>query len=138
MLTPDHVKTHAIKDSSNKNNARPIHGNRSNDLGIRPEAEKHGNRRINQSSDIGNWTKNWAQFPWSPMYSVFDWVFSKAFLENQDDLEGQSGKELVKNAATLTETIELNAAVLPILISANRSEITALTRIEYTGNAVGS
>jgi len=34
--------------------------------------------------------------------------------------------------------MELNAAVLPMLISAIRSEITALTRIEYIGNAVGS
>lgn len=85
MFTPNHVKDYAVKNSSNKNNTRPIHGDRSNDLSIRPEAEKHGNRRINESSDIGNWTKNWPQFPWSPMYFVFGWVFSKALLENQDD-----------------------------------------------------
>lgn len=44
----------------------------------------------------------------------------------------------VKNAATFTDTIELNAAALPILMSANKREIMALTRIEYKGSAVGS
>lgn len=78
MSTPNYIEHHAVKDSSNKKNARPIHGDWSNDGSIGPEAEEHGDHRVDQSDDIDNGTEDWSHFPRPPIY----WVISKSFLEN--------------------------------------------------------
>jgi len=82
VFTPDHVEHHAVNNSSSKNNTGPIHSDWGNDFGIGPEAEEHGDHRVNESDEIDDWAENWSHLPRSPMYLVFDWISSEAFLKD--------------------------------------------------------